>query len=109
MSSASAPLPAAAPKLALLRKPTSQPFTPHAPAGGSAAAGPSGSATPVLGGRGAGGAASAQAALHDPHAANAVVLNRAQWSGGSGKLRNGRPVVPVVIDPWVTRVASGRV
>ncbi|GIL86823.1 hypothetical protein Vretimale_15612 [Volvox reticuliferus] len=37
--------------------------------------------------------------LHDPSGPGAVILNAGQWDGGRGRLRDGRPVAPVVIDP----------
>ncbi|GIL42568.1 hypothetical protein Vafri_534 [Volvox africanus] len=37
--------------------------------------------------------------LHDPGAPGAVILNTSRWDGGRGRLRDGRPVSPVVIDP----------
>ncbi|GLI69785.1 hypothetical protein VaNZ11_014483, partial [Volvox africanus] len=41
--------------------------------------------------------------LHDPSAPGAVILNASQWDGGRGRLRDGRPVFPVVIDPYIGR------
>ncbi|KAI7843688.1 hypothetical protein COHA_002588 [Chlorella ohadii] len=53
---------------------------------------------------GAGGApAEAPRALHDPHAEGAIVLNEQQWAGGTGRLAKGRPVCPVVLDPYLGR------
>ncbi|PRW57845.1 DNA repair and recombination RAD54B [Chlorella sorokiniana] len=65
------------------------------------------------GGTGGGGAAAAAAAggapaeapraLHDPHAEGAIILNEQQWAGGAGRLANGRPCCPVVVDPYIGR------
>lgn len=41
--------------------------------------------------------------VHDPAAPGAVVLNAAQWAGGSGRDSAGRPVAPVVLDPYLRR------
>ncbi|MEW5302035.1 MAG: hypothetical protein WDW36_004847 [Sanguina aurantia] len=41
--------------------------------------------------------------LHDPSAAGALVLNETQWGLGQGRMPNGRPAVPVVVDPFVCR------
>ncbi|KAL4434006.1 hypothetical protein ABPG75_000447 [Micractinium tetrahymenae] len=42
-------------------------------------------------------------ALHDPAAEGAVLLNAAQYAGGKGLLAPGRPVSPVVVDPYIGR------
>ncbi|GLC51026.1 hypothetical protein PLESTB_000458000 [Pleodorina starrii] len=83
-----------------LRKPAAAPFKAHAPA----AEGP-GRKPRSAAGAGAGAAAAAAVApgLHDPTAAGAVVLNSTQWDGGRGRMRDGRPVAPVVIDPYLGR------
>ncbi|WIA33078.1 hypothetical protein OEZ86_006234 [Tetradesmus obliquus] len=54
-------------------------------------------------GPGGSSAAPAATALFDPAAPGAVVVNGQQWQEGKGKLSGGRPVVPVVIDPYVGR------
>lgn len=43
--------------------------------------------------------------MHDPHAPDAVVLNAEQWAGGAGKDegRSGTPIIPVVLDPFLSR------
>lgn len=40
--------------------------------------------------------------LHDPHHPEAVVLNADEWAGGQG-IKSGRPVAPVVVDPYLAR------
>ena len=47
------------------------------------------------------GTAPAPSSLYDPHAPDAMILNRAQWAEGRGKLPDGRPVLPVVVDPYL--------
>lgn len=42
--------------------------------------------------------------LHDISQPGAVLLNEAQWRQGGGRLPDGRPVVPVSIDPYLARV-----
>ncbi|KAG2487885.1 hypothetical protein HYH03_013467 [Edaphochlamys debaryana] len=86
--STSAPEAAAAP--ASPKKTLNQPFKRHAPVGG--AAGGAGSAPPA-----------AAQGLYDPRAPGAVVVNTIQWKGGQGKLRDGKPVTPVVVDPFLGR------
>lgn len=60
-------------------------------------------------GAAAGGPKPAGRPLHDPSAAGAAVLNDCQWKGGAGMLAGGprggcgRPVVPVVLDPFLGR------
>lgn len=67
-----------------------RPTTGKNPAGGAAGAG--GPSTPA-----------APPPLFDPRGPDAVVLNLAQWAEGAGKLPSGRPVVPVVVDPYIAR------
>lgn len=63
------------------------------------------------GGAGGGGAAAAAGgapteaprALHDPRAEGAIILNEQQWAGGAGQPAKGRPVCPVVVDPYIGR------
>lgn len=63
------------------------------------------------GGAGGGGAAAAAGSapaeaprgLHDPRAEGAIILNEQQWAGGTGQLAKGRPVCPVVVDPYIGR------
>lgn len=84
------------------------------PAGATAGGGGGGFKRP--GGLGAGGGGAAAAAggggsseppkaymLHDPTAEGAVVLNSVQWAGSKGQLAPGRPVSPVVVDPYIAR------
>ncbi|KAG2448210.1 hypothetical protein HYH02_006795 [Chlamydomonas schloesseri] len=102
---------AAAAAAPVVRKPTMSAFKPHVPAAGGGGAGGGGSGRPAgAGGPSGSGRAAAAAAgalptgLHDPHAPGAVVLNTVQWKGGSGKLRDGRPVTPVTVDPYLGRL-----
>lgn len=82
------------------RKPALSSFKPHVPVGGGTVAGrPAGAGGPSGSGRAAAAAGVLPTGLHDPHAPGAVVLNTVQWKGGSGKLRDGRPVTPVTVDP----------
>ncbi|KIZ01995.1 DNA repair and recombination protein RAD54B [Monoraphidium neglectum] len=55
-----------------------------------------------VGGAG-GGAGASPAPLYDPTHPDAVLLNGEQWAGGEGRLRSGRAVVPVVVDPYLSR------
>ena len=41
--------------------------------------------------------------LYDPNGTDAIVLNEAEWAHGEGKDAKGRPVVAVVIDPYLGR------
>ena len=41
--------------------------------------------------------------LHDISQPGTVILNEEQWQRGAGKLEDGRPVVPVSIDPYLSR------
>ena len=45
----------------------------------------------------------APAPQHDATAADAIVLNESEWARGEGKDGNGRPVVAVVVDPYLGR------
>jgi hypothetical protein len=54
-----------------------------------------------VGGAG-GGAGASPAPLYDPTHPDAVLLNGEQWAGGEGRLRSGRAVVPVVVDPYLS-------
>jgi DNA repair and recombination protein RAD54B len=80
-----------------------------APAVGAGAAfrrpgGAGGAAPRGIGGAGAGAAPSPRPpGVHDPAAPGAVVLNAAQWTGGAGLDATGRPVAPVVLDPYLRR------
>ena len=47
--------------------------------------------------------ATAPKLLHDPTAPGAIVMNAQQWAKGSGTLPDGKPVVPVVVDPHLGR------
>lgn len=63
-------------------------------------------ARPGAAGGGAGAqpaAVAAAAPLFDPYAPDAVLLNGAQWDEGRGRLPNGAPVVPIVVDPYLSR------
>lgn len=75
--------------------------------GGLGGGGTSGLRKPgILGGCRAAGAAGEPPkahALHDPAAEGAVLLNAAQYGGGKGLLAPGRPVSPVVVDPYIGR------
>ena len=42
--------------------------------------------------------------LHDISQPGTVILNEEQWQRGAGKLEDGRPVVPVSIDPYLSRL-----
>ncbi|KAG2442443.1 hypothetical protein HXX76_002529 [Chlamydomonas incerta] len=105
-STCSASAAAAAAAAQAPRKPAMNAFKAHVPAAGAGgtsgrpavAGGPSGS------GRAAAAAGALPTGLHDPHAPGAVVLNTVQWKGGSGKLRDGRPVTPVAVDPYLGRL-----
>lgn len=82
---------AAAPSLAV-----AMPRSKQAPAGGARALGAGGPA-----GGGASGGGPAAAPMLDPSHPDAVLVNGAQWAGGEGRLPSGRPVVPVVVDPYL--------
>jgi DNA repair and recombination protein RAD54B len=75
------------------------PFSSVRPAGASTGK----HTTAAAGGGGGPSAPAAPAPLFDPRAPEAVVLNQEQWAEGAGKLPSGRPVVPVVVDPYIAR------
>jgi hypothetical protein len=78
-----------------------------APAAGAGAAFRRPAGAGGAGARGGGGAGAAAPprppGVHDPAAPGAVVLNAAQWAGGAGLDAAGRPVAPVVLDPYLRR------
>ena len=41
--------------------------------------------------------------LYDPNGTDAIVLNDSEWAHGEGKDAKGRPVVAVVVDPYLSR------
>lgn len=74
-----------------LRKSAAAPFVAHISAAGKARG--------AIGATVGTAAAAPPPALHDPNAPGATILNSRQWDGGQGRLRDGRCVTPMVIDP----------